>query len=139
MTSDEVTQAILLIDAAYGPKMKAAERNLDLVIEVWSIALADIPWSPYGENALSWWLQHEPWPPAPAEIRERATTQMRNQRKARESAELLQRYSRVPERVRPSWEERRKLLARLVAGEITAHDLDTELARVDGCGERSDA
>ena len=92
MNSDEVTQAILLIDAAYGPKMKAAERNMDLVIEVWMIALSDIPWTPYGENALHGWLKTEPWPPAPAEIRDRAKRQMRDERAARENAETLARY-----------------------------------------------
>jgi hypothetical protein len=58
------------------------------------MALADVPWSPYGENAVSWWLQHEPWPPAPAEIRERAKAKMRDARKAQENRELMAYLSR---------------------------------------------
>jgi hypothetical protein len=94
VNATEITKMLALIDAAYGPKMKAAERNWELSIEVWTMALADVPWSPYGENAVSWWLQHEPWPPAPAEIRERAKAKMRDARKAQENRELMAYLSR---------------------------------------------
>jgi hypothetical protein len=94
MNASDITRMLAMFDAAYGPKMKAAERNWDLSIEVWTMALADIPWTPHGENAVSWWLKNDAWPPAPAEIRGQARAMMRAERKARENAETLERYAR---------------------------------------------
>jgi hypothetical protein len=130
MNSDEVTQTILLIDAAYGPKMKAADRDMDLVIEVWTIALSDIPWKPHGENALSWWLKNEPWPPSPADLRERAKATMRAERGAHESAELLRRYAPLPARKMAPIAIRREAVRRLTAGEISGADLEREIERL---------
>lgn len=92
MNSDEVTRALALIESAYGSKMQASQRNLELVIEVWMIALEDVPWTPYGELALSWWIRNEAWPPAPADIRERAKRLMRDEKREREDAATLARY-----------------------------------------------
>jgi hypothetical protein len=69
MNATEITRMLAMFDAAYGSKMKTEGRSWELSVEIWTLVLADIPWTPYGENAVTSWFAAESWPPTPADIR----------------------------------------------------------------------
>src|SRR4051812_18579013 len=78
MTAEEVARVLALISAHYWQTPGVADRNVDLMIGTWQMVLADVPWTPYGEKALEWWLTHQKWPPQAAELRSRARELMRD-------------------------------------------------------------
>jgi hypothetical protein len=96
MNSKEVSRALLIIDAIYGAKMQGHNREFTLVIPAWTAALSDVPWTPYGENALNQWIRTEPWPPVPSEIRELAKKAKKKDREQQEYDDLQSRLS-LPE------------------------------------------
>jgi hypothetical protein len=141
MNATEITRMLAMFDAAYGPKMKEAGRDMTLVIEVWTMVLESVPWTPYGESTVSNWLKEEPWPPAPSDIRERAKAKMRHEREHRENQELFARLDqesqiglRASDAPKPIEDMRAKKiraeLERLAAnGRMSWRDIDAELAR----------
>lgn len=130
MNEKETAMVLELVRNHYWRTLRDGENNQALMLGTWSKALADVPLTPYIENALDWWFKHESWPPQAAQLRERAKMAMRNDRAAQESAALKERYAPLPERKMAPLHIRRHALARLRAGDINADDLDREIERL---------
>lgn len=92
MNAEETSRVLAMISTHYWQTANMASRNVDLMIETWTMALEDIPLTPYIENALEWWFKNEEWPPQASQLRERAKAQMKQERGERENAETLARY-----------------------------------------------
>jgi hypothetical protein len=94
MNEREVGMVLDMIRAHYWQTLKSEENDRALMLRTWTLTLEDVSLTPYIENALEWWFKHEKWPPQASDLRERAKTQMRNERKARENRELMDYLSR---------------------------------------------
>jgi hypothetical protein len=130
MNREETAKVLTLISTHYWQDPKVENKDVTLMVETWTQALADIPLRPYIENALDWWFKHEKWPPQASDLRERAKMQMRAERDAHESAELLRRYAPLPARKMAPIAIRREAVRRLTAGEISGADLEREIERL---------
>ena len=106
MNREDVAKLLTTISNHYWQHPAAADRNIDLMVETWTMVLADIPWTPYGENALEWWLKNEKWPPQAAELRARAKSKMTTDRDLAETRALLDRRSVEAEIGREQREQR---------------------------------
>lgn len=73
MTREETAKVLTMIATHYWQTANIAERNIDLMIETWTRALADMPLRPHIELALDDWFRTEKWPPQASELRQRAT------------------------------------------------------------------
>lgn len=95
MNGAEVARVIALLETTYGSKM-AREQMPELQVEVWTTALAEIPWRPYGANAVDWWIRRESWPPTPADIRNRAKQEMEHDETSKAGLAMLSSYGILP-------------------------------------------
>jgi hypothetical protein len=60
-------------------------------VKAWGLVLEDVDYEAV-ECVLVEWFKRETWPPDPAELRQRVRTRARDERTARESAELIEGY-----------------------------------------------
>ena len=72
MNREETAKVLTMIATHYWQTTNIAERNIDLMIETWTRALADVPLIPHIELALDDWCRTEKWPPQASELRQRA-------------------------------------------------------------------
>lgn len=72
MNRVETSKVLDLIRAHYWQTLKAGENDRAMQLETWTMALRDVPLTPYIENALEWWFRNEEWPPQASQLRERA-------------------------------------------------------------------
>lgn len=72
MNKAETATVLATIATHYWQTTNLAERNIDLMVETWTMVLSDIPLRPDIESVLERWLRTEKWPPQAAELRELA-------------------------------------------------------------------
>jgi hypothetical protein len=73
------------------PTAKLWEQDASATGRAWAVTLSDVDYDAAG-CVLMDWCKREVWPPDPAEIRQRVRTRERDERTARESAELIEGY-----------------------------------------------
>lgn len=95
MNREETGRVLDLIRAHYWQTLKAGENDRAMMLETWTLALSDVPLTPYTEIALEWWFKYEKWPPQAADIRERARAAMDAERTARELREMAEQRERA--------------------------------------------
>ena len=117
MNADETSKVLSMIATHYWQAANhLGDRNVDLMVETWTMALADVPLTPYIANALEWWFKHEAWPPQASQLRERAITAMRQDQRDRDAHDRWRAIAHAPARQYDTslpgliheWNQRRK-------------------------------
>ena len=93
MTQQETVRLLAMLRIRY-PTAKLWEQDANLTTRAWHMTLADVDYA-VTEPVLLDWCRSETWPPDPAEIRTRVRSRQRDERSARQSAELIESY-RLP-------------------------------------------
>lgn len=96
MNREETAQLLTMITNHYWNTGSVRDRNVDLMIETWTMALGDIPMRPYIVNALERWVREEKWPPQASDLRERAKLLMKREREVGDADRVLAEYVHVP-------------------------------------------